>query len=38
MSLEFLELRKKVEEVNNLLSVVAYDSKSGKGADRKSVV
>ena len=32
MSLEFLELRKKVQEVNNLLSVVAYDSQSGKGA------
>lgn len=32
MSLEFLELRKRVEEVNNLLSVVAYDYKSGKGA------
>lgn len=32
MSLEFLELSKKVQEVNNLLSVVAYDSQSGKGA------
>lgn len=32
MNLEFLELRKKVEEVNNLLSVAAYDSQSGKGA------
>ena len=32
MSLEFLELRKKVQEVNNLLSVVAYDSQSGKGS------
>lgn len=32
MDLTFLELRKKVQEVNDLLSVVAYDSKSGKGA------
>ena len=32
MSLEFLEFKKKVEEVNNLLSLVAYDNKTGKGA------
>lgn len=31
MDLTFLELRKKVQEINNLLSVVAYDSQSGKG-------
>lgn len=32
MDLKFLELRKRVQEVNDLLSVVAYDNKSGKGA------
>lgn len=31
MSLEFLELREKVQGVNKLLSVVSYDSQSGKG-------
>ena len=31
MDLTFLELRKKVQEVNNLLSIVTYDNQSGKG-------
>lgn len=32
MNLEFLELREKVAGVNNLLSVIYFDSQSGKGS------